>query len=467
MKYFYRTVLYVTFLLLTLMATSLFSLTIKLQNGSCLQGEIVSSDETSFEFKRWDTGGLITFKWEQLPPEESQRIRNLLNIRILGDEVSAFKAYIKNGEIIMGIILEETNRYINLKTRNGVKNILKDSILGSEFVKINILDVYSPEEIYEIEIKRYNLNQAEDCYKLAEYCFARLGLLDKARELFSKSAALDERYREKAYLQIKIINNEFCSNEIKRISSILDKGDIKNGRIMVDNLKNQQILKADTEIQALIQGIEQKVTDAEKKEKEQKEKDLVKKTLDEWYKIMDTSLNQIASNTKVTYPNIIAYVKQFLFKEITSKAAKNLEMKEENIQKLWITRTINVSTKKTASYGDGTFIVTPTPPVPPYESIEEYANYQEKMRLINDAKRDALRKRTTLNADGWWSRASVSVKQNWLEAYVAERQMKIIDKKMTPCQNCHGEGIIRKSNQVIELCNRCQGCTVDITIIYY
>ncbi len=468
MRKIIKNIVYIAALFFICSGSHLFSLDIKLPNGSYIQGEVVQSDERGFDFKIWNTDGVINFKWDQLNQDEAKRIRSILDIKIMGDEVSAMIFYVKSGEILIGLIEEQNERSVIIKTKNGSKSLLKENILGSEPRVANILDIYLPEEVYEMKKKGYDFSKAVDCFNFGEYCLKSLGLNDRARILLNAAANLDKKYLIKIEGYIKEINKAALLFEIKKIDDLISKYDFKKAREIIDDLKKQPVFYGDKEFNEIIFSVLGKINDAEKALKEQKSKELTKKIISEWHKILDNSIAQIAGDNNLSFDIVSEYVTLYLTKEILNKVARNLDLDSKEVQKLWLSRNKDLSPKKSASYGEGSFVTPNAGSIPPpSENIDEFLKYREKMQLIASAKNEAARKKTLMTAQAWWAKASVSVKQSWIYACYAQRQMKVLEVKRITCLNCQGEGIIRKNQKNVELCPHCQGCTVDIVISYY
>jgi hypothetical protein len=450
-----------------LLAVNLGAVTIKLRDESYIQGEITNWNDTGFEFKRWGTEAVIWFKWEQLPPEEVTRLYDLLGIKIQGNEVMVERIYLKSGKVVVGIKLAETDRDITIKNKDGEKTILRDNVWLTEQTKVPILDIYTLPEAYEMEAKKYDLAKADDNYKLGEYCQQVLGLVDNARQHFLKAAALDRNYEEKVAAKIGEIDIDSINREIQKIENILLKGQTKEAATALDKLKKLPEYKNNPQVQKMFQETQQKITDFEKKNTTDITKDLAKRVVGEYIKAFEASIAKIASDSKFSYALVTQYVDNYLLKEVTSKVAEKLDMEDAEVEKIWKARTSEQGKKRTISYGDGTFLKASALKTPDPSDISEYARYEEKMTLINQAKNDASQKKKLLTSDSWWKVATVASKKEWLMAYFGERQGKGIERKTEFCTTCRGEGITRKSPKVFELCTRCQGCMMDLYITYY
>ncbi|MBI4835545.1 MAG: hypothetical protein HY811_12100 [Planctomycetes bacterium] len=447
--------------------TGLHAVSIKLRDGSYVQGEITDWDDNGFDFKKWGSEAIIRFKWTQLPQEEITRLYDFLDIKIQGNQVEAERIYLKSGKTMVGIKISETDKELTIKTKDGEKIIPLDNIWLSEKTKVSILDIYTPQEAYDMEVKKYDLAKAEDNYKLAEYCVATLVALDKARLHFDKAVSLDASYKEKVEKRVAEMNLAALKQEIQKIENVLLKGKTKDAATALDKLKKMPEFKNNPDAQKIFQETQQKITDYEKKNTQDVTNDLVKRIIGEYYKTVEASVSKIAFDNKLSYSIVTQYADTYLLKEVTSKVAEKMDMEEAEIDKMWKTRTLEQSKKRTISYGDGSFLKASSMKAPDPSDISEYARYEEKMALINQAKSDASQKKKLLNSDTWWKNATASSKKDWLLAYFGERQGKGVDRKTEFCPNCRGEGITRKSSKSFELCTRCQGCMQDLYITYY
>ncbi|MEW6027458.1 MAG: hypothetical protein AB1599_09220 [Planctomycetota bacterium] len=445
------------------------ALTIQLKNGTSLTGEVVSSDEQGIEFKTWDNNGIVKLKWQHFDSEEASRIRKILSLSSLSGEahnIDGHKIYLKSGTIHEGVVMEKTASQLKIKTITGVKNVANADILRMDPVKINPLGIYTAQEWYAEKAKAFNLEKAPDNYELAEYCRTFLKLYDKAKEHYLKAAELSDSYRERSLQKIAELDNDMVRGKEEEINKLLaskDSKSIEQAKEILANWRKGSGEKLTPAAEKAIRALEGKIKDAEKSLLSKSQKETVKKIHQQCYSSVKSLIKQIGSQ-EMSYQDTLAYVNTMMYKKMVEKLSKDLKMPEEEI----IT-TLNDRTpekygdlqRREATYGDGSWVINAETQVPPSSMTpEEFAKYQKRIKLIADAKDKAAEKNELIAPEEWWEKAK-GQRDQFLEALFAERYMYIVERKEIPCLTCSGEGVINKN-----LCKRCWGTMVDITIIY-
>jgi hypothetical protein len=194
------------------------------------------------------------------------------------------------------------------------------------------------------------------------------------------------------------------------------------------------------------------------------QKENVKKITQQCYNATKTFIKKICGQ-EMSYQDAVSYINTMLYKQLVEKLSKENKITEEDVANIIRDRSPEKYAdlpKRESSFGDGSWIVNAelqkqaasmTP--------EEFARYQKRVRAITEAKDKAAQKNELIAPEYWWSKANETQKSAFLESLFIERYMYVIERKETPCSTCNGEGVINKN-----LCKRCWGVMVDISIIY-
>jgi hypothetical protein len=446
---------------------SSLALTIQLKNGSYLTGEIVSSDDEGFEVRCWHNDGTIKIKWEHLDKKESTRLKNILSViplNTISDERDGYKVYLRNGSIYEGILIEEAQSFIQIRTDSGVKNISSDEILRKEPIVINALKIYTTKEWYLEKLKCFDLNKALDNFLLAEYCRNVLKLYDKAKEHYYKSAQISEFYKEKAYQKVAEMGDEQIKSRISQIEKLLNNNDMKSleeAKNIFLAMKNEVV--KDNNLVIKISKIEEMIKEAEQSISSKSEREFNKKIILQYYKLLKVLIKQLCDQN-ITYADTISYVNTILYKQIITRLSKDNKISEEKVISIIQDRTPSILEElpqREVSYGDGSWIISSEEPESSFLSPEEYAKLQKKIKTINEARDKAAEQNQLIMPDTWWKNADLTKREKFIEALFAEKYLYVVGRKVKPCFLCSGEGLVGKN-----LCKQCRGNMVEITIVY-
>ena len=438
------------------------AMAVELKDGQYLQGEIIGHDDQGFEFKRWDNEGVVYIYWYHLPPREITRLKNFLNVQPAEEKTKGYRVYTAGSEIFEGVPVEDSAEKLVLKNINKTRTFSKKEILKTETVELDLFAVYTKDELYQEKNKKYDLNRGVDNYNLAQYCRDVLIYYVLAEKHFRKAADLDPSLQNQVNLDVTGLEKIELNQEIQKIMKFLRENDIKSAKEVLQTIKNTFDL-TNSDLNKIVQQTETAVSALEQQVKENRQKGINKKIINDWHKELKSLLRKTAGNTRLTYSDAIQYVANLLKKELVKKLADDYEIIEKEVETIWANRDLKEAPQKTAGYGDGSWILFRLT-APDNSTIEEFAKYREKIRLINNARRLAADKNKLLTSDVWWEQVSPTTKEKWLEAYFAERQMTIVQVKKENCSNCQGEGVLKSKNN--ELCDRCQGETLEVTVIY-
>lgn len=445
---------------------SAFAFTIQLKDGTYLTGEVTAQTDEGFEFKRWDNGGVASLRWEHFTTAEANRIKTLLKIKPAteADKINGSRIYLSNNMVYEGLVVEETEDSLLLKHITGAKRILKKDILKSEPIQIEIQKVYTTEENYAERLAKINQDKAEDHLKLAEYCQDSLKLYDKAKQHYLKAAELNSAYAGRAQKKIAELDALAFQQKVSQIEKLIAKPDpkaIEDASTLLDNLRKEYENTTDDNIRQTIDSLAEKIDESARSTEEKSFREATKKIINQHYSAMKSYLRKV-SDGKFSYSDACYYVSSILPNEIIAKLAKDNKMSEDEVAKiLEESGQMEGLAQHTVSYGDGSWLMASPPKSPEIGSIDEYTRFQDKMKRLNEAKSRAASNNELISADTWWEKTAPQTREMWLEAFYAERYFTLVEKKEKPCPGCSGEGLQGKN-----LCKRCWGALVEVTIIY-
>ena len=439
------------------------ALGIRLKNGRVLQGEIMDYDEDGFQFKLWTTGGVVHIAWYNLTSQEITRVNNLLNVKPVTEKLKGYRIYTNQNIAFEGFPLENTDEKLVLKNIEETDTFLKKNILKMEPIELDLLAVYTKDELYQKKYERYDLTKGLNNHKLAQYCRDVLNEYGLAEKHFLEASKLDPSLKsqvEKALLEQEKMSLNW---EIQKINTLLRKESIAEARVLLEETKENFDL-TNSEIKEILDEVAARIDGAEKGLKEERRKEINRKIVTDWHRVIKSLLKRTAADKRLTFSDACQYVASILRKELVFKLAKDYKISEIEVENYWEERDLETVPKKTAGYGDGSYWAGYRLKRPARSDGQAWATYRQKAREIGEAKMRAAGQNRLITIDAWWNRAGTTKRTKWLEAYFAERQMKIIEKREENCTKCQGKGVIGSAR---DLCDRCIGGTLEVTIEYH
>ncbi|KAF0245235.1 MAG: hypothetical protein FD180_1782 [Planctomycetota bacterium] len=452
-----------TKLLVAVLAMALFSPaaaeTIRMRDGSYHSGEVVSADDDVVRIKFAENGLELELKWDQLASGEAQRLRT----RQATEKASRFKI---DGEVIYtrsdtleGIVLDETPDKVKLRTARGTKDVAKSGIMKREKTQINMLSVYTPDEMYAAKAALYKLETPAGNFDLAELCLA-IGLFVKAKEHFTKALELDPTWKGRVDPKLakadsgikeaeaavmlkeaeKLVTDDKLEEAVAKFKEIIEKYPGTAAAVKAADLAN----KGEGDVTAL---------------KGEQKKDADKKTAKSYYDEMKSLIGKVIAKKDLTFDDIKGYAEKGLAIEILDNLATKLKVDRKQLEMDWKARELDEW--KTASYGEGSWLMDPADlAIEKGTSQDDIAKKREKEALIASLKKQAGDQRKLVNE--WWAKQNTTARINWLTAYAAEKTMMIKPVEHVNCNKCAGKGLVGSSS----LCLRCLGTGLDRVVSY-
>jgi hypothetical protein len=176
---------------------------VRLQEGTILAGRIVENECTDEILVVRELAGNAKRRipWSDIQAAQASELRVKLGFE-LGDtaqgKMTVDGHMIKNkaGVTFRGLLLNEKTAsrdgVFELKTSEGVLKIrASDVIEGPNVVRVDVLSIYTAEELYRERLKEKEPKSAEDHFLMGEYCVA-IFALDEAKKHYETCLALDD-----------------------------------------------------------------------------------------------------------------------------------------------------------------------------------------------------------------------------------------------------------------------------------
>jgi tetratricopeptide (TPR) repeat protein len=339
-----------------LLAMTADAATIKLANGRVLAGEVLDYNEAGVRFRRWDNSGVIDIRWNQMLPDHAKRL--MVELEMTGSEtdfVEGMSIYLENGQVLEGVVLEQDAQKVQLKTYGGIRTIVKGSVLKMEPLKLDAAKVYAPAELYSRKAAATDMATAQGNFDLACYCL-KIGQLDMAKQHFQKALDIAPAFADRVQPKMEecaVLEAESgASAMLAEIEKMLGSRDFEKARELLAKLAGSYpASKAAKGAEQLAQ----RISSEEQAYKADRLKYLESKVSSEWFSLTNQLLSKAAAKGKMAFTDARSYVEKTLTGEIEKKLAETLKMPVEDVSAAWKNR--KATDKRTASYGDGTFIV--------------------------------------------------------------------------------------------------------------
>jgi len=414
------------FFFFLLFSSLIYSEVFYLQDGSILQGNILSNTEAEVTIQRFDNEGIISIPWTELLPKNRQYVQNQVGIienKPIDITKRGVKVYLNNGDIVQGIkISSKSPNTIKIRNRKGDHTILTNNILVETSEPIPLTELYKDKELYTELLKLSNPKSPEENLEFSTILI-QANLLDKAKDHLNKAKGNAELLEQIEYKYHYIEELKSKESQQAQRSQFLKYRSGHHYAKAFKILQNLQSSIPENEYQKLY-------AETAKKEKEYYTAEITNL----WMRKVMTKINKIASKS---FDEAQEYVLKKLDEEILEELAKECELPTTSISEYFRERT----NKKTFqfNYQTGTFLVglgniEPTDYKPP--RFPKFPKKNDKQ--IKDTE--------------WWNSVSTSAKQEWLKALYAENKLTLVKEESKPCPTCNGSGMKSKRR-----CPTCQG----------
>jgi hypothetical protein len=460
---------------------------IRLPDGRFLQGEILESSKTGFVFKRWDTGGVMKFAWEQIHREDQDRLRRSLGLEVVDEgariTIDAVRLHLKSGDVLEGVILTEKEdpNYLWIRRSTGEFKYPKDVVKREEAIELDILTIYTQEEAYALKWTELP-EEPDDHYDVASWC-RQIGYYEKEKEhlLAVQEGAPDYKpafIRNRLEALEKLVEEAQIMSQIKEIMREVARKKFTEAteawEALCDEFPDSDIVIDDTE--NVVEQIEQA-----------KVRYTRAVVVSDWYRNMRRILRKKSLEKELKLADAKTWANKDLTEEILAKVSEKRRLDTSDIKTAFEERKVFNVYK--GNYGTGTFIVEKSSGSRSGSSgiIDDLGKRlgldsatRDKVKGMFDSKKGkSSSKKKQLSPDDWWEAATSDMKYQWLLAYYAENagDMEIVRTEYRPCTGCRGKGYTsfltagggasrEQTGTQHEMCKRCQGLGKDKIIVF-
>lgn len=447
---------------------------VRLKSGRHIAGEILQADAEAegFYVKRWDTGGMVYVRWEQVSGAEKQRITGA-GAAATGQLFDAVRILTTMSRLVIGRLVSEDDRAYTVKIKGQTQNvqIIKSAVAKFDKVRLPESDLYTPDEMLDKRLAAADARDANALADLAEFA-RRAKLFARAVELFKQAAGVATDPKLAADLKNRGLETE-AQMILAEIQTLSENADFDNALVKAESLiathGQTETVKAKPD---LVEAIKKAQEDFVKN----RDETLKKLVLVQWRKERSTRLQKIVTDDKDDIQKAMADALA-LDEQLVQALGEKLKAQPEEIQQWWSQRDKKM---ESASYGPGTWIARGGQDGG--EDLIEIVEDDKKTSGQGDTIDDLFRRfkqggmgQGQPNGDyseplessaEWWTKQSVTVKREWLEAYYAESSPFVTrdtDPAVTKtCSRCSGAGSLtlkRKDKKCRVFCPRCHNHT--------
>jgi hypothetical protein len=461
---------------------------VRFEDGSFLQGELLESDKAGFTLKRWDTGGLVKFTWEQIAPDDRTRLRRALGLefseRERGVTVEGVRVHLKAGEVFECVVLEDTPKSLRIRRSTGEFKYPKDVVKRTEPVALDVLSIYTEEEAYQNKIAKDGAPKtADENYETASWC-RRIGYFEKEKEHLLQVQTLAPDFQP-----------DYIRNRLESLSGLVQESQVRRA---IKDVLRLAARKKFTEAQAAWEAVRSSnpdvplvandTEDVAGKIEQAKTRYLGEVVVPDWFTFLRSIVNKKAFEKELKLADAKKWVQKDLPVEILAAVAKKRGLPETEIKNTFAER--KVYNVRTADYTTGTFIVEKSA-ASGSSGMSGLIDDLGKRLGLDQGTRDKVKgafgqqssgsadKKKALTPDDWWALATVDMKTQWMTAYYAENagDMTVVRTEKKPCPNCAGLGYITThaaggdqdggaGGAQHAMCPRCQGLGHDKIVVF-
>jgi hypothetical protein len=483
-------------LLAAALAVPVAAETLRLKTGRILHGEILSTDNEGFQFRRFDNGGSLFLPWASLASSETSRLRGALmpetaaahptvkGLRVITDQQSVYE----------GVVVEETPEKLTLKLGAKKFPLPIKSIRQRVEVELDAEKVFTAEEQYEQKAAEVDATTSDGNMTLAEFALAH-GLSAKARAHYEKAKEIDPARKDAVDKILADFDRRMKEAEAKKLRSdilaLAAAGKFDQVKEMMAKLKESF---DGTEAAQDYDAFAQKIQAEQEQFNKNRDELLKKKIVPEWYETMDRLIRRKIGERNVTLEVAKAYVEGQLEAAIKATLSSKYEIKDADVDRYWSERPAGQN--RSAGYGSGSWVIAggqsgpiqlkgaqqqPQNPRAGGAGGANRGNARSTLDRLLGGNRGGNQRQQQPQAQAkppeykletpeeWWQSVTGVTRADWLRAAFAEKALKVSTRKDRPCLQCAGQGTFTFSGpggQEEVPCKRCHGTKNDVTVIF-
>ncbi|MFK5954969.1 MAG: hypothetical protein QM477_00835 [Planctomycetota bacterium] len=467
---------------------------VRLRDGRLLVGAIVEHDLDGLVLTTALDGGRYQLSWRDLFPGEAERLRDNFGYRNQTQVpmTTAHRVLLQNGREIIGRLLREDNRNLEIRVRDTTSLVPKSRLAAPpEEVVVEASTILTPEQYYAERVPKIDST-------------SRFAHFDFAQEL-EVMFALDEA-KAHYLLSQEIASAEGDTALLNRIEGALAKlEDTIANRVEAQKLDMvRQMMHRDryTVAEGLLAEFDQEHSDSPLRGEylqladrfEERRDAAVTRYLERhWFsrvvKVLKrkslekgVAMDQLSSWLETEVPLLVRQQLLIELKDMDS----HLDL--GSIDARWLARLETAPTAHTAGFNDGTWILGAERATVGLKDEEEKKDdgksdqqreMEDRMKRYLDniqaTRRSASGGAGDVSPEDWWRRASVTSRFQWMLAYYSEfsGDYNVIAVKFTFCQTCAGSGYIEimdvsqnGARQRKKKCPTCHGIQVRRSVSF-
>ena len=466
---------------------------VRLRDGRLLVGAIVEHDLDGLIMTTALDGGRYELTWRDLFPGEAERLRDNFGYRNQTEVpmTTAHRVLLQNGREIIGRLLREDNRNLEIRVRDTTSTVPKTRLAAPpEKVIVEASTILTPEQYYGERVP-----QIDSTDRFANFDFAQelevMFALDEAKVHYELSATLASAEGDDALLS--------------RIDGALSKlEDTIANRVeaeKLDLIRQMMHRNRFTVAEGLIADFEREHSDSPLRGEYLQIADRVEGRRDaavtrylerHWFNRVAKVIKRKALEKNVPMDQLVTWletevpviVRQQLLKEVQDL---NTHLDLGTIDARWFARLEGGATAHVAGFNDGTWILgeeraraglVPEEDEAADGKSEQQKEMEDRMKRYLDNIQASRRSASgggagDVSPEDWWMRASVTARFQWMLAYYSEfsGDYKVLSVKFSYCATCAGSGYIEimdvsqeGARQRKKKCPTCHGIQVKRSV---
>ncbi len=382
-------------------------------------GWVVSANENSFVFRRF-SGGKVRILWSDVLAEDRLALRRqagLESAEIVELEIEGSRILFHDSPSMDGVLVRVDDKGRHYLRRHGyIYAFDEDRVRKVEPIKVLESDVFSPEQLYDRQMRRNPPTTAGQHRALGDH-LVRLGQFESARRHYKKAIALRPALATSLANDLKeldtLARDKVLSQQLKRVRRLyrLDK-DYERARESVHAFAIEHPDRRRS-AQRLLEEIEQYRTE---------------------------ELQRVFTRTK--HDALRAVITNQLRQRLTLAAARSyVTGRMADDIKAHMKKRLGISDQEFAGLLEA-----------PKTGAPHWATYHHGSWIVSSRARKGKRTARKIRGDpeSWWAQYSDSETQGgWLRAYAAERLPKlfeVVSVRLKDCDRCGGRGVLRHTS---------------------
>jgi tetratricopeptide (TPR) repeat protein len=302
--------------------------------------------------RRVDDGALLDIGFDQMVPEDVQRIRGLYGY--MPDDpdpliVDAMKIKLMDGSEMTALVVDQGVDVITVRRGLNTIPLKRSNVRSIDPVKVDALEVYDAEELYARELGSRNPTTALDHYNFALWCES-LQLWNHAKDELAKVSELDANFKADVVgTKLKQYQRRIDASDdaalIARAQKMVRRDDYDHALALLDDFLKQ---KPSSALRSDAERTRARVAKA-------RDKWLNEQVIVYFFTYLERSVKKIAADPKISAKEARKAVETTSSKEAIEATAKWLKVAPEEVQKVWEDDKRNTASPHFGNYGSGTW----------------------------------------------------------------------------------------------------------------